>query len=74
MADVWNMCPQMYEGAALGPQDVDIFNPYDGYTTMSQVFLEAFQWHGVQRGEAFAFTPAISASRGRSPSAPAVAI
>ena len=36
-------------------RDVDIFNPYDGYATMAQFFLEAFQWHGVKRGEAFAF-------------------
>jgi hypothetical protein len=46
---------RMYEGAGLGPQDVDIFNPYDGYAPMAQFFLEAFQWHGVKRGDAFAF-------------------
>ncbi|MCI0878756.1 MAG: hypothetical protein J4N78_07725, partial [Chloroflexi bacterium] len=46
---------RMYEGAGLGPSDVDIFNPYDGYATMSQFYLEAFQWHGVKRGDAFAF-------------------
>jgi hypothetical protein len=45
----------MYEGAGLGPEDVDIFNPYDGYTPMAQFFLEAFQGHGVKRGDAFAF-------------------
>ncbi len=45
----------MYEGAGLGPNDVDIFNPYDGYAPMAQFFLEAFQWHGVKRGDAFAF-------------------
>ena len=45
----------MYEGAGLGPEDVDILNPYDGYSTMSQFFLEAYQWHGVKRGDAFAF-------------------
>jgi hypothetical protein len=45
----------MYEGARLGPEDVDIFNPYDGYAPMAQFFLEAFQWHGVKRGDAFAF-------------------
>ena len=38
-----------------GPEDVDIFNPYDGYAPMAQFFLEAFQWHGVKRGDAFAF-------------------
>ena len=45
----------MYEGAGIGPEDVDIFNPYDGYAPMAQFFLEAFQWHGVKRGDAFAF-------------------
>jgi hypothetical protein len=45
----------MYEGAGFGPEDVDIFNPYDGYAPMGQFFLEAFQWHGVKRGDAFAF-------------------
>jgi hypothetical protein len=45
---------RMYEGAGLGPTDVDIFNPYDGYAPMAQFFLEAFQWHGVKRGDAFA--------------------
>jgi hypothetical protein len=42
----------MWEGSGLGPADVDIFNPYDGYLTFTQQFLEGFQWHGVQRGEA----------------------
>jgi hypothetical protein len=40
---------RMYEGAGLGPKDVDVFNPYDGYAPMAQFFLEAFQWHGVTR-------------------------
>ena len=46
---------RMYEGAGLGPEDVDVFNPYDGDAPMAQFFLEAFQWHGVKRGDAFAF-------------------
>jgi len=46
---------RMYEGAGLRPNDVDIFNPYDGYSIMTQFFLEGFQWHGVKRGDAFAF-------------------
>jgi hypothetical protein len=46
---------RMYEGAGLGPNDVDIFNPYDGYAIMTQFYLEAFQWHGVKRGDPFAF-------------------
>ena len=45
----------MYEGSGLTPRDLDIFNPYDGYSYMSQFWLEAFQWHGVQRGDAFPF-------------------
>ena len=45
----------MYEGAGLEPNDVDVFNPYDGYSIMTQFFLEGFQWHGVKRGDAFAF-------------------
>jgi hypothetical protein len=45
----------MYEGAGLGPEDVDIFNPYDCYAPMAQFFLEGSQWHGVTRGDAFAF-------------------
>jgi Thiolase C-terminal domain-like len=46
---------RMYEGAGLGPKDVDIFDPYDSYAPMAQFFLEAFEWHGVKRGDAFAF-------------------
>ena len=45
----------MYEGAGLGPNDVDVFNPHDGYAPMAEFFLEAFQWHRVKRGDAFAF-------------------
>ncbi len=43
---------RMYEGAGLGPQDVDIFNPYDGYATMSQFFLEGVPvaWREARRG------------------------
>jgi hypothetical protein len=29
----------MYEGAGLGPEDVDLSNPYDGYAPMTQFFL-----------------------------------
>jgi hypothetical protein len=36
----------MWEGSGLGPQDVDIWNPYDGYSIISQFWLEAFQWRG----------------------------
>ena len=45
----------MYEGTGFGPKDVDIFNPYDGYLTFPQAYLEAFEWHGVKQGEAHDF-------------------
>jgi hypothetical protein len=37
------------------PPHIDLSDPYDGYAPMTQFFLEAFQWHGVKRGDAFAF-------------------
>lgn len=43
------------EGAGLTRKDVDIFNPYDGYLTFIQQYLEAWRWHGVGLGEAHAF-------------------
>ena len=46
---------QMYEGAGLTPSDLDVFNPYDGFALFTQYYLEAFQWHGVKRGEAHDF-------------------
>ena len=65
----------MYEGAGLGPNDVNIFNPYDCYSIMTQFFLEAFQWHGVKRGDAFAFSAGdILGSRDRTRSTRAAAI
>ncbi|HSX77968.1 MAG TPA: hypothetical protein VLQ80_05270, partial [Candidatus Saccharimonadia bacterium] len=52
---VASLARKMWEGSGLGPADVDIFNPYDGYLTFTQQFLEGFQWHGVKRGEAHDF-------------------
>ena len=49
------VCQENVRGRRAGPEDVDVFNPYDGYAPMAQFFLEAFQWHGVKRGDAFAF-------------------
>ena len=54
-AETDRVARMMFEGSGLGPQDVDIFNPYDGYSTMTQFWLEAFQWHGVKRGEGLVF-------------------
>ena len=52
---VASLARKMWEGSGLGPEDVDIFNPYDGYLTFTQQFLEGFQWHGVKLGEAHDF-------------------
>jgi hypothetical protein len=46
----------MYDGAGWsGPNDMHIFNPYDGYLTFTQQFFEGYKWHGVGLGEAHAF-------------------
>jgi len=45
----------LYESTGFGPTDVDIFNPYDGYLTFPQAYLESFEWHGVKQGEAHDF-------------------
>ena len=51
-----SLARRLYEAAgARGPEDLDVFNPYDGFATFTQTYLEAFQWHGVKRGEAFDF-------------------
>jgi acetyl-CoA acetyltransferase len=44
-----------YEGSGLKASDIDIFNPYDGFTLFTQYFLEGFGWHGVKKGEAHDF-------------------
>jgi len=46
-----NLGKVLYEGAGLHAWDVDIFNPYDGYLTFTQNYLEGFRWHGVGLGE-----------------------
>ena len=45
----------VYEGSGLRPEDVDVFNPYDGYSFFLPLTLEGFQWHGVKKGESQAF-------------------
>ena len=54
-AETDRLARMMFEGSGLSADEVDIFNPYDGYSTMTQFWLEAFQWHGVKRGDAFQF-------------------
>ncbi len=41
-----------YEGSGLKPSDVDIFNPYDGYSPFLPISLESFQWKGAKKGDA----------------------
>ncbi len=45
----------LYDGAGVTANDLDVFNPYDGFSVFTQTYLEAFKWHGVGRGEAFDF-------------------
>ena len=46
---------KLWESTGLEPKDVDLFNPYDGYLVFVHEQLEAFQWHGVKKGEALDF-------------------
>ncbi|GIT42979.1 MAG: hypothetical protein Ct9H300mP11_09150 [Chloroflexota bacterium] len=39
---VASLARKMEEGSGLGIEEVDIFNPYDGYLTFTQQFLEGF--------------------------------
>lgn len=50
-----DMVKALYDGAGVTADDLDVFNPYDGFATFTQTYLEAFGWHGVKRGEAFDF-------------------
>ena len=45
----------VFESSGIGSEDIDIFNPYDGFSLMTQFWLEAFQYHGVKRGDAYPF-------------------
>lgn len=42
---------RVYDGSGLRPEDVDIFNPYDGFSPFLPFALEAFQWHGIKQGD-----------------------
>ena len=46
---------KLLEGAGLSINDIDVFNPYDGFTLFTQTWLEAFGWHSVKKGEALSF-------------------
>ena len=46
---------KVFNGSGITASDIDVFNPYDGFTLFTQYYLEGFQWHGVKRGEAHDF-------------------
>ena len=50
-----SIAKKVLEGSGLTPGEVDIYNPYDGYTLFTQYYLEGMGWHGVKRGEAHDF-------------------
>src|SRR5690606_501621 len=50
-----SMARKVWKGSGMKPDDVDIFNPHDGFTTFTQYYLEALQWRGVKKGEAHDF-------------------
>ena len=50
-----SIAKKVLEGSGLTSREVDIYNPYDGYTLFSQYYLEGMQWHGVKRGDAHDF-------------------
>ena len=50
-----SLARKVQEGSGLSINEVDVFNPYDGFLVFVQTYLEAFRWHGVKRGEAHDF-------------------
>ena len=50
-----SIAKKVYEGSGLTPAELDVCNPYDGFTLFTQYYLEGLQWHGVKRGEAHDF-------------------
>ena len=54
-AGMARIAKRSYDGSGLKPADIDIFNPYDGFSPFLPFSLEAFQWHGVGKGDAMAF-------------------
>jgi len=46
---------KLYEGSGITASELDVFNPYDGFTLFTQWYLEGLGWHGVKKGEAHDF-------------------
>jgi acetyl-CoA acetyltransferase len=44
-----------YQSSGMGPDDIDIFLPYDGFAIFTQYYIESFGWRGVKKGEAHDF-------------------
>lgn len=63
-----DMARRAREGSGLDiSRDLDVFNPYDGYSFFTQYYLEAFQWHGVKKGEALDFYSGDIRVEGKNP-------
>jgi acetyl-CoA acetyltransferase len=65
-----SLARKMWEGAGMTVNDVDVFNPYDGYLNFTQNYLEGFQWHGVKYGESRDFYKGDITSEGPHPFCP----
>ena len=65
-----SIAKKCYEGSGLTASDLDIFNPYDGFTLFFQYYLDAFEWHGVKKGEAHDFYAGDISVKGPHPLSP----
>ena len=65
-----SLARKLYEGSGLTAKDIDVFNPYDGFTLFSQYYLEGLQWRGVKRGEAHDFYASDISVEGPNPFSP----
>ena len=72
-AAVASLARRMWKGSGLGPDDVDIFNPYDGYLTFTQQFLEVSSGTASSWAKPTTSMPTTSGLKGRILSCPAAA-
>ena len=69
-ASAASIAKKALEGAGITSSELDVFNPYDGFTLFTQYYVEAFQWHGVKKGEAHAFYQGDISAKGPHPLMP----
>lgn len=65
-----SIAKRCYEGSGLTPAELDVFNPYDGYTLFTQWYLDGFGWRGVKPGEAHDFYAGDITVEGPNPFSP----